>query len=61
MLMAMQNLDLTQIVNDRRSEREANAEEHRLAKQDGKAAAGRPHLRSVRRTRPSTAARHSLA
>ena len=61
MLTVMENLDLNQIVNDRRSEREANAEEHRRTQQDDKPAAGQPRLRYVRRHRPSTSARHSLA
>jgi hypothetical protein len=61
MLMVMENLDLPQIVNDRRSEREAMAEAHRLAKPDVKAAVGRPRLRAVRRHRAASSPRHSLA
>lgn len=57
----MENLDLTQIVNDRRAEREADAQEHRLTKQDDQPAKGEPRLRYVRHHRNATAPRHSLA
>ncbi len=61
MLMGMENLDLIQLVNDHRAEREADAQEHRLAKQHGQPAPGQPRLRYVRPHRTVTTPRHSLA
>jgi hypothetical protein len=59
--VVMENLDLTQRVNDRRAEREADAQEHRLTKPDDRPAQGEPRLRYVRHHRTITAPRHSLA
>ena len=61
MLMVMENLDLTQVVNDRRAEREADAEEHRIATPEDKPEPGQPRLRYVRKHRNETAPRHSHA
>jgi hypothetical protein len=48
----MENIDLTQMVHDRRAEREADAHDHRLTRDTGQPPNGVPRLRYQRRHRP---------
>ena len=60
-MLVMENLDLTQLVHDRKMEREADAHDHRLTKSVEAPVSRQPRLRYERRHRTPAISHRSLA